>query len=80
MDTASLMQGSRDTTKYRDALNIKSVQLVALATLITGEGFDHFSNLSENVQQNLLSLVADLADQIEDANTSINLINGEPHI
>ena len=61
--------------EYRDTLNIKSVQLVALINLITGEGFEHFSNLNEIMQQNALSLVADLAHQIDDANASINLTN-----
>lgn len=64
-----------NTTDFQDALNIKSVQLVALVNLITGEGFEHFSNFNEPMQHNVLSLVADLAHQIDDANASINLTN-----
>jgi hypothetical protein len=61
-------------TDFQDALNIKSVQLVALVNLITGEGFEHFATFNEAMQHHALSLVADLAYQINDANHSINEI------
>ena len=55
-----------------NVLAMKSCQLAALTTAITGEGFEHFSCMSGNSQHDLLSIASDLAYEIKAASRVIN--------
>ena len=46
---------------------IKTEQLLALTTVITGEGFEHFQSMNDKLQHNLLFLVSALSHEIYQA-------------
>ena len=56
----------------RNVLLIKSGQLSALATSITGEGFEQFCTLNERLRHELLGLLAELAHDVDKASRVIN--------
>ncbi|MBY4734016.1 hypothetical protein K6V90_26095 [Cupriavidus pauculus] len=49
----------------QDRLDATAAQLAALSEMISGAGFDSFRDHSENVQQGILWLVADLARRVK---------------
>lgn len=49
-----------------DRLQQRAEQLNALLSSVAGEGFEPFSRLNDELQQNLLWLAADLAKDVRD--------------
>jgi hypothetical protein len=55
-----------DLDRY-DAAYAATSQLAALLASVTGPGFEPFSQLVPDLQEDLLSLASDLADKVKDA-------------
>jgi hypothetical protein len=49
-----------------DRLAMRTAHLSALLHTIMGEGYEHFQNLGDQLQNNVLWLASSLADEIDD--------------
>jgi hypothetical protein len=62
--TQSRSESTADRLDSHDRFDATSAQLRSLLTMLSGEGFAAFKNLSGDNQQNLIWLASDLAEEI----------------
>lgn len=55
-----------------DVLSLKPSYLFALTASMIGDGFEGFSSMGDDLQRDLLSLVCDLAREVNEASQVIN--------
>lgn len=67
----------REFNEARNVLLMKSGQLLALTTSITGEGFEPFCTLNERLRHELLGLIGEVAHEVDKASRAINEFDGE---
>lgn len=65
-----------DATAQRTRLEVKAEQLSSLLCILRGEGGESFRTYSDEIQENVLWLASDLADEVRELACAVDTANG----